>query len=703
MRKVSCDCFLRDFPLPRDTGSVNTGYPVTRGTMREYIADPIRVLYLKECRIRIFGVWVVCGLGIFIHEGKRVDSCCGASRFRISPLIFFTTIPFRLRISAVLSFPRQRDQNSSSDTFKFKDFMFTPRSLIVHFALVFAAVFISKPLLAETSDGRVTNITPTSLVRDGERWVCLGDSITALNCYPPLLGRVFNHYHPDATLTVINSGQAGDTASADPKKLTERVLKYKPTIVSIMYGMNEAINQWTAERKKESVQEAYRAALTYITRTLREQGITVLLMSPTLTDPSTHAYATLERTPLFLSECAEIVRSVAQSEGAFYVPVQEDFDLFQDNLPKGIALTADGVHPSALGQYRIARSLWDFCGFDKPLSSGTARPSQPAGRPALVPVTATLGARFVKTDATGVAFTFETQSDVTLEVNWSLVKKVAPKKGGDPIYDEMVFRGSATVNLVPGKNHWTLPVSADRLPTNAGQSADILLDLRVADSRQLYVVDLSRTQVLHLKNDRVSGVIESAYERPNGKRLATWEARRIGDSLALDFEVFDKDIVSTSNVWPFLRDGLNLMLDFRPTDRFAAIGVDREVTQLFLNVRDQPFFGVGLRAWTGWGMDFASYTQGEKTDSGYKVRLLIHENFDLKTPVKLSQRDYVGLLVSVAEHASIGGKPSVEITACQKNDTPVSLYANNLMILDLRDKIQGDEIINAHLSSVQAP
>lgn len=121
----------------------------------------------------------------------------------------------------------------------------------------------------------------TSLVRDGDRWVCLGDSITALNCYPPLLSRVFNHYHPEATLTVINSGASGTTASADPAKLAENVLRHKPTVVSIMYGMNEAINSWPPGQDKAPIQENYRKALTYMARTLKAQGITVLLMSPT--------------------------------------------------------------------------------------------------------------------------------------------------------------------------------------------------------------------------------------------------------------------------------------------------------------------------------------------------------------------------------------------------------------------------------------
>lgn len=538
-------------------------------------------------------------------------------------------------------------------------------------------------------------VPAVSMVHDGDRWVCLGDSITALNCYPPLLSRVFNHYHPDKTLTVINSGQGGDTASASPEKLVSRVLKYDPTIVSVMYGMNEAINKWGGAWTRERVQTDYREALTYITRTLREQGITVLLMSPTLTDPSNHSYFTLDRTPGFLRECADIVKSVAEAEGAHYIPTQEMSSNYQDNAPRGIALTTDGVHPSALGHYLIARSLWEACGFDRPLGSGGER-SVYATASATPAVSASLASPFVQTNATGVGLTFQAETSATLELTWSLAKRTTDKA----VYADTTAKGTATVDLVAGANSWTLPLANNVLPQEPGQSANLLLTVRSGDASQLYLLDLSRTQVLHFKDDKVSGVVETDYERPAGNPLANWEVTRSGDSLTLSFEVFDRDIAS-GGTWPFNRDGLNLMLDFRPTDRFADIGVDREVTQTFINVLEEPFFGIGLRAWTGRGLDFASYVGGGKTDTGYVAKLLLKDNFDLKNTVNLSKRDYVGLLVAVSEELTTDGKTVRKTTASQNNDTAVSLYANNLMILDLRNKITGDQIINGHLTSAR--
>jgi hypothetical protein len=260
------------------------------------------------------------------------------------------------------------------------------------------------------------------------------------------------------------------------------------------------------------------------------------------------------------------------------------------------------------------------------------------------------------------------------------------------------LRRAEALTLVAGKNTWTIPVPADQLPAGPGQAADLLVDLRADGADSLYIIDLCRTQVLHLKDNRVAGVVECEQERPEGKLVAKWQAERQGDALLLSFEVFDRELVA-GGVWPFSRDGLNLMLDFRPTERFADIGMDRYVSQTFLNVREKPFFSAGLRAWTGLGMDFAATAAGKRTPTGYTVQMLISDNFELHTPVRLSNRDFVGLLVGVADHSTVGGKSRLRITTNQKNDTPVYLYADNLMILDLKSKLPGAQIINAHLTS----
>ena len=522
-----------------------------------------------------------------------------------------------------------------------------------------------------------------SLVHDGDVWVCLGDSITAEDIYPRILRRVFAHYHPEAKFTVINSGVAGDTASDKPEKLTDRVLKYQPTVVSVMYGMNETINQWRTGQPKATVEENYRRNLTYITHTLKEKGVTVLLMSPTLTDPTCGwAYFDLEGTVPVLQECAAIMRDVAEKEGVIYVPVQEELEAFAQTLPPHTSLRSDGVHVSALGQYQMARSIWERAHFADPLGSGTgARAIQP---PASVSTaTLALPSRFLDPAATKLPLTINAPQDSTVTATWSVGN----------------LRKQETLKLKTGDNPWTLDIPADHLPSHNGQNADLLVDFRSGDGQRLYIIDLCRTRVLHFTDDTVTGTVDSEKDRPEGKRIANWKIQRVDDGLLFSGEVFDSEI-NSKNAWPFGRDGFNLMFDFRPTAQFADIGVDRDVHQTLLNVYDKPFFSVGLRAFAGANMGFAATAAGAKTSTGYTTQLYIKENFDLHNPVDLAKRDFVGLLVSVNDLDTNPAQPKstiLAITANQHDDYGVNLYANNLMIIDLKNKLSGDAVINVHL------
>ncbi len=148
------------------------------------------------------------------------------------------------------------------------------------------------------------------------------------------------------------------------------------------------------------------------------------------------------------------------------------------------------------------------------------------------------------------------------------------------------------------------------------------------------------------------------------------------------------------------RDGFNLMFDFRPTAQFAGISVDREVHQTLLNVYEKPFFAIGLRGWSGAHMGYAAIASGAKTPTGYATQLFINENFTLHNPVNLAARDFLGLLVGVNDADANTANPKsnvLSITSNQRNDYGVNLYANNLMVIDLKSKLHGDSTINVHL------
>ena len=83
-------------------------------------------------------------------------------------------------------------------------------------------------------------VPPDPVVRDGDRVVFLGDSITVLHTWTRLVEVSVRLRHPEWSLTFINSGIGGNTAEDALERLDVDVLAHKPTVVFLNFGMNDA-------------------------------------------------------------------------------------------------------------------------------------------------------------------------------------------------------------------------------------------------------------------------------------------------------------------------------------------------------------------------------------------------------------------------------------------------------------------------------
>ena len=105
-----------------------------------------------------------------------------------------------------------------------------------------------------------------SFLKDGDRWLFLGDSITHNDTYRRTIERVVRHFHPGITFETGNSAFRGATSGVKvsaPEK--------KPTVVSVMLGMNNAINSaWRCGQPMQPFLDDFRADMTAKAR--RVQG-----------------------------------------------------------------------------------------------------------------------------------------------------------------------------------------------------------------------------------------------------------------------------------------------------------------------------------------------------------------------------------------------------------------------------------------------
>jgi len=184
-----------------------------------------------------------------------------------------------------------------------------------------------------------------------QRIVFLGDSITDGNTYPTLIKQALADagYVPPIC---INAGIGGDTAAGMRGRLDTTVLPYKPTLVTVSAGVNDAGRGVTNEN--------YEADMKAIADKLKAAGVSVILLTPSILEPPDSPASSN-----ILAYCA-ILQRLAATNGLVIADVNK---LMQEARAAGQHLIeADGIHPNYEGQKLLARAVLDALGYkDVPL------------------------------------------------------------------------------------------------------------------------------------------------------------------------------------------------------------------------------------------------------------------------------------------------------------------------------------------------
>ena len=180
-----------------------------------------------------------------------------------------------------------------------------------------------------------------SLGARGETVAILGDSLTAgygleeSQAYPALVQQALRASHPQ--WTVINAGVSGDTSTGALRRIAW-VLKAKPELVLIAIGANDGLRGQPLDQLE--------ANLRAIIAKVAAAGSTPLLAGMRL--PTNLGTDYRER-------FAAIYTRIAADTGTPLLPF----------LLEGVAMDpalnqADGIHPNAAGQERVAANVLDF-------------------------------------------------------------------------------------------------------------------------------------------------------------------------------------------------------------------------------------------------------------------------------------------------------------------------------------------------------
>jgi lysophospholipase L1-like esterase len=223
--------------------------------------------------------------------------------------------------------------------------------------IVFALLFVL-PGLARAAD------TPFYL-KDGDRVVFYGDSITDQRLYTTFAETYAVTRFPKSNVTFVHSGWGGDSVTGGgggpiDVRLDRDVIAYKPTVVTIMLGMNDARYQ----PFRESIFNTYANGYKHMVEKLKADvpGVRLTLIKPSPFDDVT-------RKPNFeggynsvLIRYGDFLKELAEKSGVDFADlntlvVDATKKAFETDPAGAVKLNQDRVHPGNGGQLLMAYAL----------------------------------------------------------------------------------------------------------------------------------------------------------------------------------------------------------------------------------------------------------------------------------------------------------------------------------------------------------
>lgn len=209
-------------------------------------------------------------------------------------------------------------------------------------------------------------------LRDGDKVVFLGDSITAARGYTKVVENYTLLRYPKRKVRFLNAGQGGDTAEGALKRLNRDVLDQGATVVTVAFGINDI--GW-GMRANEDSKLRYLAGIRGIVEACHQRGVRVFICSPAITaeEPDKAEQG-------FLQKMTDEGMALARALGAESIDLQRGMRAIQRRIveanaretdPKNLTRlhTEDGIHLNDLGQLAMGFAMLKGLGAPAEVSS----------------------------------------------------------------------------------------------------------------------------------------------------------------------------------------------------------------------------------------------------------------------------------------------------------------------------------------------
>jgi len=200
------------------------------------------------------------------------------------------------------------------------------------FRLFVLAVTASTTAFAQTPETAAGSATHTLLV--------VGDSLSAEygltrgSGWVDLLAKRMSEQYPN--YQVANASISGDTTSGGVTRLPALLTRYRPEVVVIELGSNDALRGLSLQMTEQNLRQ--------MTQNARQAGAQVLLVGMQIPPNYGREYA---------QRFADLFPTVAKSENAHLAP------FLMDGIATDRAMfQADGIHPNEQAQPALLNNVW---------------------------------------------------------------------------------------------------------------------------------------------------------------------------------------------------------------------------------------------------------------------------------------------------------------------------------------------------------
>ncbi len=249
--------------------------------------------------------------------------------------------------------------------------------LILLLALLTCGLAIAQqPLLQKPKDPCYAKFEPLTapkakglFLKKGDRLAIAGDSITEQKMYSRIMEDYLTMCVPQLEVTVRQYGWSGERAPGFLARMTNDCLRFKPTLATTCYGMNDHEYRPYADR----IGQTYRTVSAAVVEAFKANGVRVVLGSPGCVGkiPSwvKNATGTVEDLNLNLCRLRNLDIEIALQEKVRFA------DVFWPMLTAGVEAQKrygadyaiagkDGVHPDWAGHTVMAYAFLKALGLD---------------------------------------------------------------------------------------------------------------------------------------------------------------------------------------------------------------------------------------------------------------------------------------------------------------------------------------------------